>query len=101
MGSYCLYGYFNNEAEPLSKKQVQWGCSCNILAGCLLETGKVRQFLTAEAFLLSGTEAMICFDRIICRIDILIACLGTSSTEPNQPSPICCCLQAISRFTTK
>src|SRR5215204_6270030 len=83
-------------AEDSSRYNVQLAWNCRILAGFRLLTGSSRQFFTVSAFLLSGTEHIICFDFNICWIGILIACFGTASNDSNHPSPSCCFRQASS-----
>ena len=95
---YC----FNKEAESLSKNTLTLLCSFNIEAGCIFVMGlsKERQLFTAYAFLRSWIVQMICSAFIICLIDIEIACVGTSATDLNQPSPTCCFLQNSSNSTS-
>src|SRR4029079_270094 len=80
---------------------VAFACVCRMDAGAAGDTGPSRQALTAGAFRASGTTQMISRDFMIWRIDIEIACDGTSSIDANQPSPTCCRRQAASSVTIK
>src|SRR5690606_32514328 len=98
---YWVLEVVNKEADALSKYNSQLACCCKMLAGNRLLTSFSTQFFTASAFLWSGIEQMMCLDFMICRIDMLIACNGTSSKVLNQPSFSCCSRHALSKFTTK
>src|SRR5690606_3772800 len=96
---YWVLEVVNKEADALSKYNSQLACCCKMLAGNRLLTSFSTQFFTASAFLWSGIEQMMCLDFMICRIDMLIACNGTSSKVLNQPSFSCCSRHALSKFT--
>ena len=55
----------SNFADALSRYNAHCACFCRILAGNILLTGFLTQFLTATAFLSSGTEQMMAFDFMI------------------------------------
>ncbi len=84
----------------VSNFTVTSGCVCKMEAGANLLTGPSRQALTAAAFRSSGTMQRIFFAFKICRMDIEIACWGTSARFLNQPSPTCWRRHASSSLTT-
>ena len=91
----------NALAEPLSKNIK--GIRMLLQYRSRMHRTNFRTFrnnpFAAWAFLSSGAVQIIFSAFIICFMDIEIACAGTSSTDLNQPSPICCLRQASSKST--
>src|SRR5439155_21824025 len=70
-------------ADAVSRNSDVSGCVRRIEAGAIGETSPSRHIRTAAALRASGTTATIARDFRICRIDIVIARAGTSSSEWN------------------
>src|SRR5687768_15125586 len=79
----------SKDAECVSRKTVVFGCVRKIEAGTIGLISPAKQSLTACALRASGATQIISLALRIWRTDIEIACLGTSASVGNQPSPTC------------
>ena len=87
-------------ADATSNRTVVLGCCRRIEAGSRLVSGPLIAARTASALRASGTLHTIRRARRISRMVMLMARLGTSSRDANQPSPTCCRRHASSNGTT-
>jgi hypothetical protein len=81
---------FNSDAESASKKILVFGWTRKADAGAMGDIGRSKHAFIAGALRRSGPMHKIYFAFRSCGIEMLMACLGTCSTDANQPSPICC-----------
>ena len=88
------YRCFKSLADGGSRYKFTEGCSLKIEAGQDSSIAPYSAFLTALAFLSSGTKQLMCCALIMVGMVSVRAVLGTISMLSNQPSSNCCLLQS-------